>query len=300
MKKTLLCLILLCSPLLAQESQVKETITDRAPGSSFDQGIYWDNSALFRWNYFGAGYLTKIYYRKALHRDRLSFMFAGSVLDFGIEQSLSSLSRTSAFVYYQPLAALSFLVKVGYAHAIVPSALLNSSTDDYSHGLPPFSGLNPLNRTPVNSTSKSIQIEFAPTLTIGGAVGKGLLAVIYTPTIRYYRNFSISENEFHLDPHDVLPLRGSDVYYKHDLKFGYVLSGTGMSFALTTIFEHLQSGSALLRASMFGSFSYEKALQKYPNVAPYFKAQIGSYIVDRYAQNLFGIQIDTGVRWKIK
>ncbi|MGL5722271.1 MAG: hypothetical protein ACRCY4_07725 [Brevinema sp.] len=298
MKKILL-LALLCTPLFAQEAP-KETITDRAPGSRFDQGLYWDQSALFRWNYFGAGYQTRLYYRKALYRDRISFFFAGSVLDAGLEQSFSSVSRTSAFVYYQPIAALSFLVKVGYAHSFVKPALLNGSNDDFSHALPPFTGLNPLNRVPVNGEANSIQIEFSPTLTIGGMLGKGLLAMIYTPTIRYYRNFSVAENQFYLDYHDVLPLRGSDVYFKHDIKLGYIFLGTGISIAFTTILEHLQSGDGLLRASIFGSFSYEKALQRFPTVAPFFKMQMGTYVVDRYAQNTFGVQIDTGVRWKIK
>ncbi|MGL4987426.1 MAG: hypothetical protein ACRC5H_09870, partial [Treponemataceae bacterium] len=168
----------------AQESQAAaektETITIRPFNSTADEGFYWDNAFRGRWSPFGAAYRTKIYYRDALMRDKNSFWFANSAWEAGIEQEISSGSRTSAFIFWQPIIAVNFLAKVGYFHDFVGYALLNDPNDDYSHALPPFTGLNPLTRKPVRSTGRGmLEFEFSPTFTFGGKLGNGMLALIY-------------------------------------------------------------------------------------------------------------------------
>jgi len=294
--KILLLFIIFLSPnfLFSQE----DTLTERAMNSTIDQGWYWDNSFRGRWNPFGACYRTKIYYRNALYRDQNTFWFADSVLDLGMEQSIASSARTSLFMFWQPIIAVNFLFKVGYSKDFVKGAALKDAYDDYSHALPPFTGQNPGGRKPVRLDADTLEIEFAPTFTFGGPLGSGMMALIYTPTMLYFHNFGLDPNQYFFHNREAVVLKAQDIFWRHDIKLGYMLSGTGMSFAFTGLIEHVQSIKGIFRAGIFGSFSYEKASEKYPNLIPYFKTQVGTWIKDRYMDNYFALQFETGVKWK--
>lgn len=89
-----------------------------------DEGWYFSNHFLGRWNHFGAVYQGQLFYRKALFRELNSFFFADSYVEAGIEQEFGSFSRTSAYIRFQPLAALNFPAKLTYEAGLVDPGLL--------------------------------------------------------------------------------------------------------------------------------------------------------------------------------
>lgn len=299
-KKILLLIIITIIPVavFSQETTTEGTITSRPANSTVDQGFYWDNAFRGRWNAFGACYRTRLYYRGALLRGRNSFWFANSTYEIGMEQAIASFSRTSFFIFWQPIIAVNFLVKVGYSKDFVKPALLTGANDDYSHALPPFTGLNPMNREPIRADPDVLEIEFSPTFTFGGPAGFGMLALIYNPTLIYMHTFGLSSDQYYFNNRENVVLKAQDIFWRHDVKLGYAISGTGMSVAFTTIIEHVQSIKGIFRAGVFGSFSYEKASERYPNLVPYFRGQVGTWIKDRYMTQYFAIQVDTGVKVK--
>ncbi|MDK2818027.1 MAG: hypothetical protein KFW21_01085 [Spirochaetota bacterium] len=301
MKKILflmLSVISFVSINFAQTTTTEGTITSRPNNSTIDQGFYWDNSFRGRWNAFGACYRTKLYYRGALLRGQNSFWFANSSFEVGLEQAIASYSRTSLFLFWQPVIAVNFLVKIGYSKDFTKPALLTGSGDNYNHALPPFTGLNPLNRKPVYLDTDTLEIEFSPTFTFGGPAGPGMIALIYNPTLIYIHNFGMNPNQYYLNNRESIVLKAQDIFWNHDIKLGYNITGTGMSVALTSIIQHVQSVKGIFRAGVFGSFSYEKASIKYPNIVPYFRGQVGTWVKDRYMTQYFAIQVDTGVKFK--
>lgn len=277
-----------------------DSITDRAKNSTADEGFYWDNGFKGRWAPFGALYNTRIYYRKALNREANNFWYADSALEFGIEQEVSVFSKTSFFVLYQPMVAFSIQAKIGYSKDFLQSALLTGPDDDYSHAFPSISGLNPGGRDPDRVDLNTLELELIPTWTVGGKVGDGMLALIYSPHITYFYNSGIDKEQYIYQNSNSIVLKGQDILWRHDIKLGYAPSYVGTSFALTGIVEHVQSISGIFRAGVFTSFSYEKSLAKQPNLVPFFKGQIGTWVKDRYMKGDIAIQIDTGIKWKFK
>lgn len=284
--------------LFAQEN---ESITHRSMDSTIDEGFYWDNGFKGRWNPFGAYYLTKIYYRKALSRENNNFWFANSALEVGIEQYVSSFVKTSAFVFWQPIIAINFMFKVGYSRSFVDDFVIEGGhSADYNIAFPPFTGLNPMTKEPKALQANTLEIEFIPTVTFGGKVGRGMLALIYSPHIIYFNNFGIDKDTYIYNSRESIVIKAQDIFFRHDIKFGYSLSGTGLSFAITTLIEHVLSNEEITRVGLFGSVSYERSLDKNPNLIPFFRGQVGTWLLDRYMKQYFAIQIDTGIKWKFK
>lgn len=290
-------LIVLSSNVLLSQG---ESITGRAQNSTIDEGFYWDNGFKGRWNPFGGYYLTRLYYRKALSRENNNFWHAGSAIEVGVEQSLSSLSKTSAFIFWQPIIAFNVTAKVGYAHDFIRTTLLNGPNDDYTHTLPPFTGQNPMNREPKRTDVNTLEVELIPSVTFGGGVGSGMLALIYTPHMIYFNNFGIDKDQYIYNNREAIVIKGEDIFIRHDIKLGYIFSGKGMSVALVTLVEQVVSLKDVFRVGVFGAFSYEKSLKKKPNIIPYFRGQVGAWVEDRYMEQYFAIQIDTGIKWKFK
>ena len=153
-------------PLLAQEDvKPQRDLTDKS-----DEGWYFSNHFLGRWNHFGALYQGQLFYKKALFREMNNFFFADSYVLAGIEQELSSFSRTSAYVEFQPLIALKMLFKFTYEAGLADAGrpvLVDGSTKEFNHALPPFTGLNPMNKKTQYVGGNTIYVQFAPTLTMG-------------------------------------------------------------------------------------------------------------------------------------
>ena len=174
MKKILvmMLIIMINIPLLAQENEKpKRDLTDKS-----DEGWYFSNHFMGRWNHFGALYQGQLFYKKALFREMNNFFFADSYVLAGIEQELSSFSRTSAYVEFQPLIALKMLFKFTYEAGLADPGkpvLVDSDTKEFNHALPPFTGLNPKTRKPQYVGGNTIYVQFAPTLTMGGPAGPG-------------------------------------------------------------------------------------------------------------------------------
>ena len=98
MKKILvmMLIIMINIPLLAQENEKpKRDLTDKS-----DEGWYFSNHFMGRWNHFGALYQGQLFYKKALFREMNNFFFADSYVLAGIEQEFSSFSRTSAYAEF--------------------------------------------------------------------------------------------------------------------------------------------------------------------------------------------------------
>lgn len=299
----ILLLFLFVFPLhiFAQEIQQNiETPTDRPMNSIADQGWYWDNGGMLRHPYIGGLYRMKLYYRFALHRNKNSFWFKDSALELGLEQYFSVSTHTYAYLFWQPIIAFNITVKAGYSTDFLGFTALNGSTDNYNFALPPVTGLNPMNRIP--NRLKNINVfEFivSPTWMFGGSIGDhGMMALIYNPTMSYIHAFGMNKNQYYFDNTFAIVLKSQDIYWKHDIKLGYIIKGSGISVALTGLIEHIQSIAGVFRAGLYGSFSYEKSLKKAPNIIPYFKSQIGAIIHDRYTTGDFAIQIDTGIKYK--
>ncbi|MGL4676852.1 MAG: hypothetical protein ACRCWI_04200 [Brevinema sp.] len=299
MKKYLLITLLLFSnPVFTQESLSSETLTERAFNSTIDQGWYWQNSLRARWNPAGFEYITRIYYRRPLMRNKGSFWFANSALNIGIEHGISSLSKTTAYFFWQPIIALSFTVKASYAYDMIGFAQMSGPDDNYAIALPPFTGLNPMTQKPIYGGNQAFEIEFTPQFTFGGKAGVGMLALIYTPMMLYVHTFGMNQNQYYLNNYYVVVMKAQDIFWQHNIRLGYALIGTGISVAMTGIIEHVQSYSGIVRAGVFGAFSYEKASKRFPTLIPFFRGQIGTWIKDRYMQQYFAFQAETGVIWK--
>lgn len=240
MKKILAIILItfISIPLLAQDDvKPQRDFTDKS-----DEGWYFSNHFLGRWNHFGALYQGQLFYKKALFRDMNNFFFADSYVLAGIEQEFSSFSRTSAYVEFQPLIALKMLFKFTYEAGLAQSgrpALVDSDTKEFNHALPPFTGLNPMTRKPQYVGGNTIYVQMAPTLTIGGPAGPGLIALIYTPYITYIRAFGVDKNSYVYLPRDAIVVKAEDFYFNHDIKLGYSMKEWGMAFAINTTIEHM-------------------------------------------------------------
>lgn len=276
----------------------QETLTERPANSTIDQGWYWQNSFLGRWNPFGILYQTKIYYRKALHREQNSFWFANSAFMAGMEQDISSSSRTSLYLYWQPVIAVNFTARVSYEYDFLGGAQMNGPHDDYNIAFPTFTGLNPMTLKPVFQRFHNLIVEISPEFTFGGPAGRGMLALIYRPSIYYFNSVDLDPNSYYYHNREAVILKARDFFFRHDIKLGYSFTGTGMGVALVSLLEHTLSSGRLARAGIFGGFSFEKAFQNYPLLIPYFRGQVGTWLVDRYLKQHFAIQIDTGIKWK--
>ncbi|MGL4560977.1 MAG: DUF2147 domain-containing protein [Brevinema sp.] len=135
-----------------------------------------------KWNPFGSLYQTRLYYRHALHRDQGTFWFKDSALMVGLEQEFSIFSRTSLFLYWQPVIAVNFIARVIFEYDFAGSVQMNGPNDDYTTAFLPFTGLNPLTRTPIRNKFSNFIFEFAPEFTFGGSAGPGMVALIYRPS----------------------------------------------------------------------------------------------------------------------
>lgn len=275
--------------------------SDRNFDSIDDQGWYWLNSMYLRWSYFGAYYQTRLYYRLPIFRDQNSFWFADSAFMVGIEQDIGPFERTSLYLFWQPVIALAFEMRMGYEQDVanyLKPVEVDGADADYNFALPPFTGQNPNNKTPNYQGGKAFILEFTPTLTMGGSIGDGMLALIYSPIMTYVKNFQLHNDKYYFYGRDIIVMLPTDIYWKHNIKLGYNFTGTGMSMAVISIIEHVQSSGRLMRAGLFGGFNFEKQLKKYPNLIPFFRAQVGSWLSDEYLKGDFAIGINGGLIWK--
>lgn len=280
-------------PLLAQEDESSQKYSD--------EWWYFSNHFLGRWNHFGALYQGQLFYKKALFREMNNFFFNDSYILAGIEQELSSFSRTSAYVEFQPLIALKVLFKFTYEAGLTDSGkpvLVDRNTMEFNHALPPFTGLNPMTRKPQYVGGNTIYFQMAPTVTIGGPAGAGLIALIYTPYINYVRAFGVDKDEYIYLARESIVVRAEDMYFNHDIKLGYSMKEWGMSFAVNTTIEHMLSNKDLYRVGLFAAYSYKKALNSVPSLFPFISAKIGTWLVEKHAQYKFAMQLDAGIEWK--
>ncbi|MGL4387803.1 MAG: hypothetical protein ACRCTJ_00195, partial [Brevinema sp.] len=282
-----------------QEKIVENTQYNIKEKSS-DQGWYWQNGFLGRWNPFGALFLTKLYYRHALHREKGTFWFDNSAIEVGIEQELSAMSRTSLFLFWQPLIALNMTAKLTFEHDFIGYAKMNGPNDDYNIMFPPFTGLNPFTKRPEIQKFSNFIFEFSPQFTFGGAIESGAIALIYRPSIFYFHSIGYGANNFYYNNREAIILKGRDVFFRHDIKLGYSILGTGLSIAAVSLIEHVLSSDNLLRVGVFGAFSYEKSLKSKPNFIPYARMMVGTWVVEKFLYQHFAIQIDAGIKWKFK
>lgn len=289
------------------DSTEKETERKAKPVRDYtdksDEGWYFSNHFLGRWNHFGAVYQGQLYYRKALFRELDSFFFADSYIEAGIEQEFSSFSRTSAYVRFQPLAALNFLAKLTYEAGLADPGrptLLDPETKTFDHALPPFTGLNPMNRKPEYVGGHTLIFQMVPALTMGGPAGPGLLAVIYTPYINYIRAFGVDKEAFVYMPRESIVVKGEDWYFNHDIKLGYSLREWGLAFAVNTNIEHMLSDKDLYRVGLFAAYSYKKPLKQVPALSPFAAVKLGTWLIETHVRYRFAFQFDVGLEWKFR
>ncbi len=284
--------------IFAQETNNQKPQKDYT--STEDEGFYFSNHILARWNHFGALYQGQLFYKKALFREKNNFFFAQSHITFGLEQEFSTFSRTSGYLIFQPLIALSFLFKATYETAFAESAkpVLTDDTRRFDFALPPFTGLNPQNKKPMYVGNDSVQLQVAPTLTIGARAGPGLIALIYQPFITYINIIGVDKNDYYYLTREAIVVKGQDIWFNHDLKLGYALPSLGMSFGINSTIEHMLSQKDLYRVGLFGVFSYKKNLDSLTSLAPFINLKVGTWLIERHIQYKFAIQIDTGLEWK--
>lgn len=290
-----------------QSDGVREADSSEKPARDYtdksDEGWYFSNHFLGRWNHFGAVYQGQLFYRKALFRELNSFFFADSYVEAGIEQEFSSFSRTSAYIRFQPLAALNFLAKLTYEAGLADPGrptLLDPETKTFDHALPPFTGLNPMNRKPEYVGGNTLILQMVPALTMGGPAGPGLLAVIYTPSINYIRAFGVDKEAFVYMPRESIVVKGEDWYFNHDIKLGYSLREWGMAFAINTNIEHMLSEKELYRVGLFAAYSYKKPLEKVPSLSPFAAFKLGTWLIETHVRYRFAFQFDVGLEWKFR
>ncbi|MGL4524784.1 MAG: hypothetical protein ACRCVN_04610 [Spirochaetia bacterium] len=287
--------------VFSQEDAPKKTST-RAFNSEEDRGWYFLNAGYGRWNPFGAYYQGRLYYKEPLFREQNTFWFADSAIITGIEQDLGPFSRTSAYLFFQPVIATSFELRVGYEKELI-SGLRPVVIDDphgrYNQALPPFTGLNPKDLQPTYlDTNGALIVEFTPRMTMGGKAGNGMLALIYAPTMLYIQNFGMSADQYYYYGRESAVMKATDILWKHDISLGYAFTGTGWSTALSTMIDHVNSSGRLMRIGVFGAVSYEKALTDYPDIIPFFRGRIGTWVWDEYMTQRFAFQLNTGINWK--
>ena len=260
--------------IFAQETNNQKPQKDYT--STEDEGFYFSNHILARWNHFGALYQGQLFYKKALFREKNNFFFAQSHITFGLEQEFSTFSRTSGYLIFQPLIALSFLFKATYETAFAESAkpVLTDDTRRFDFALPPFTGLNPQNKKPMYVGNDSVQLQVAPTI------------------------LGVDKNDYYYLTREAIVVKGQDIWFNHDLKLGYALPSLGMSFAINSTIEHMLSQKDLYRVGLFGAFSYKKNLDSLTSLAPFINLKVGTWLIERHIQYKFAIQIDTGLEWK--
>ncbi|MGL4562375.1 MAG: hypothetical protein ACRCVW_00780 [Brevinema sp.] len=299
MRNILFVIVMLTGSIFAQDNTVlTNSVKKEIPA---DQGWYWQNAYMGKWNPFGSLYQTRLYYRHALHRDQGTFWFKDSALMVGLEQEFSIFSRTSLFLYWQPVIAVNFTARVIFEYDFAGSIQMNGPNDDYTSAFPPFTGLNPLTRTPIRNKFSNFIFEFAPEFTFGGPAGPGMVALIYRPQIFYFHSIGYGADQFYYNNREGIILKGRDIFFRHDIKLGYSLTGTGMSFALVSLIEHVLSGGGdLFRVGVFGGFQYEKATKNNPNLIPYVRVLVGTWVVERFLFQTFAMQWDIGLKWKFK
>lgn len=292
--------------VFGQEAANAGTETKPSPSRKFnsteDGGWYFINAGLVRYNpSFGAYYQGRLVHRLPLFREQNSFWFADSALVTGIEQDVGMFSRTSAYLFFQPVIAMSVELKVGYETAIAPElrpVKVDGPMDRFNFALPPFTGLNPKDRKPEYIGRDAFVVEFTPTATFGGKLGPGMIALIYSPTLMYIRAIGLADDQYYFYGRDVAVLRSSDILWKHSIRLGYAITGTGWSVAATGLVEQVQSSSRLMRAGIFASVAYEKPLESIPQLIPFVRMQMGTWLVEDYEANKFAIQLHTGLSWK--
>ncbi len=263
-----------------------------------DQGWYIDSGIRGAWNFAGICLRNKVYYRKALSRDKNSFLFQNSYLEAGVEFGIAPFVKTTAFVVWQPILPLKFNLRVGHYKDLIGEPLIDGPNGGYNHGYLPFTGLNPGNVTSEKINSDTLEIEFAPTLSLGGKVGSGALAFIYTPYMHYFYSSNMEEGQYKHLARDSIVIGKQDIFWRHNLLFGYSILNIGLTIGVSATIQHIQSISGIFRSGVFGVIAYEKVSAKNPKLTPYVRAQLGTWIKDRYLEKLFVIQAEFGIKYK--
>lgn len=271
--------------------------------SKSDEGLYFANAFLGKYNYFGALYQTKLYYKKALFRDKNSFFFSTSHLTYGIQAEVANFLKASVFVEFEPLIALKFLFRATYERALAENAkpvLIDKANGEYNQALPPFTGLNPKTIKPIYEGGNTFSFDISPTLTIGGPVKVGLLALIYNPTISYIHGFGIEKESYHYYGRDNIVVRDRDFYIIHDIKLGLSVPSLHSSFALITDIEQILSQKDIWRLGVFAGYIYTDSFGKNKNIIPVISVKLGTWLIDKYASYKPTFLLDASLVWKIK
>ncbi|MGL4561559.1 MAG: hypothetical protein ACRCV0_04640 [Brevinema sp.] len=291
MKKIVLILVILFVSVASLNSQQK--IVEKPS----DQGWYYDFGVRGAWNFAGICIRNKISYRKALSRDKKHILFQNSYLETGVELGLGPFAKSTAFVIWQPILPLRFQARIGYYRDLLGDVLVDGPKGEYNHGYLAFTGLNPGTYTEPRVNSDTLEIEFAPTLTLGGKVGEGALALIYTPHMHYFYSSGISESQYRYFARESIIIKKQDIFWHHKFLFGYSFTSVGVTLGVSATVQHIQSIGGIFRAGMFGVIAYESPVPNKPNIIPYLRAQMGSWIKDRYLAGTFVIQAEFGVKY---
>ena len=292
MIKLLLIFLWISTSSFAQQTTI-------ATANLSDQGWYVDTGIRGAWNFAGICFRNKVYYRKALSRNNASFLFQNSYLETGVELGIAPFMKTSAFVVWQPILPLRFNLRVGHYKDLLGEPLIDGPNGGYDHGYLAFTGLNPGNVTSDKINSDTLEIEFAPTLTLGGKVGSaGALAFIYTPYMHYFYSSNMKEGQYKYLARDSIVIGKQTFFWRHNFLFGYSMLDLGLTVGVSATIQHLSSISGIFRAGVFGVLAYEKTSIKNPKLTPYVRAQIGTWVKDRYLEKLFVIQAEFGIKYK--
>lgn len=289
----LIVIMLLPYHITAQENNTTNTV---------DQGWYWDTGFRVAWNFAGVCYRNKLYYRKALSRDRNNILFNNSFIETGVELGLAPFLKTTAFIIWQPILPIKMTLKVSHYKDLIGEVLVNGANGDYNHGYLSFTGLNPGTvKDPLKINANVLEIEFSPTITLGGRVGVGVLVFVYIPYMHYFYSFdNTPTSQYRYNALNSVILQKQDILWKHTFLLGYSLLESGITAGVSTTIQHIQSIKGVFRSGIFGVFTYEKASTTRPHLIPYVRVQVGTWVKDRYLEQLFVIQAEFGLKYKFQ
>lgn len=302
MKKIFLSLLFFCfifySFSFQLYSQTSKTNSKPDYTSTKDKGWYWSNQGTFKWDYLGAEFMSRLYYRLPIFRNMNSMFFANTHITAGMEFEATLFARVTAFIEFQPVVFFGITAKVSYEGAWMESGrpvLIDNINKDYEHAI---FGTTKKDIMPVRVGGNLLVAQVAPALTLGAPLGIGLLAFIYKPVITYYKTFGVSKGSYVYYSRDNLVLKDEDIDYNHDITLGYSIPQYGVSFGVNSPIEHIQSYGKIWRIGIFAVGSYKKALDNIPTLTPFAGLKLGTWLIDRYKQYKVTIFAELGIVWK--
>lgn len=94
-------------------------------------------------------------------------------------------------------------------------------------------------------------VQLVSSVTLGGPVGIGFLALIYKPVITYYKTFGIGKGIYVYYSGDNIVVRDEDIYYNHDLTLVYSLRHLGFSVGINSPIKYIESYGKIWRIGIF-------------------------------------------------